>query len=103
MDLGKLHKIKTKEDCVYHVGRYQWYLAKQPLIAYYPKANVWENAYVAFFHASMTKKGTFSISSKFMVRVSTMLAANVFSEAEKHWVISTITMYGKALHRDEEV
>ena len=64
---------------------------------------VWENAYIPFFHAAMDRNENFKVSSMFMVRVSTMLAAKVFSEAEKHWLISTITMYGKALHKDEEV
>lgn len=57
---SKLRRINTKVDWDFYVAKYQWYLAKSPLIAYYPKGcKVWENAYIAFFHASMNKNETF--------------------------------------------
>ena len=100
VELDKLQKVKTREEWDFHVGTHQWYLAKQPLIHYDPPPALWENAFVAFFHATMCRNEKFSVSKIFLVRISTMLAKNVFSEVEKHWVISTMTMYGKALRMD---
>lgn len=101
-DLHKIRKVKTREDWDFHVGKYQWFLPKQPILSFYPRAyEVFENLFICFLHATETKK-VFSISGKFMVRISTILNTDVFSEAQKHWVISTVTHYGKCVNKNLE-
>jgi hypothetical protein len=98
--MNKLRKIKTKEDFVYYVAQYKWFLSLRPAIAFFPNANVWENAYVVFYHANKVGD-SFKVINQFAVRVSTMMAEGVFTEHEKYLVISTITFYGASIGKND--
>lgn len=99
-DIGKLKKIKTKQDWDFHVAPHKWYLSRAPALYFLPKANIWENAYVVFFHA--TKRGDiFSISNQFAVRISTMMSEAIFTDVEKHYVTNTLTYYRAVIARKD--